>query len=328
MPITGTEKTGFEVSVCVNYRRLHRRLPPGTSARDAKRIEAELRIAAGRREVIIPGDPPLTAIMGRYMEHARSLRSPDTAIYHAARIGRWLEGQTASQARQVRARIIKDLTPHYATGTINKSLGALKKGLGLAWEEGRTPVDYSSLVKRLPEDNQRSTYLSQGEVRKLADCASEEVRTAIWIALYTGLRRGEILKLVPEDIGRDNLKVQAGNTKTLRYREVPIVPAARPWLRKIPLGLNFEGLKTGFRRARVKCGMQHVTFHDLRRSCGTILLQSGAPMEVVSRILGHSSTKVTEQRYAFFDKGELGRAMRKAFTPILTPTRPKGRVSA
>jgi integrase len=45
--------------------------------------------------------------------------------------------------------------------------------------------------------------------------------------------------------------------------------------------------------------MRHVNFHDLRRSCGTILLQSGVPLNVVSKILGHSTTKVTEKRYAF-----------------------------
>lgn len=253
------------------------------------------------------------AVMARYVEHARTLRSPDTAIYHAARIGRWLEGQTASQARQVRAKIIRDLTGHYAAGTINKSLGALKKGLGLAWEEGRTPVDYSSLVKRLPENNQRTVVLTLKEIQAIAEHASEPVRAAIWIALYTGCRRGEVCKVAKEDIGRHVLRVQAGNTKTLRYREVPIVPALRPWLKYLPLGIGFEGVKTGFRRAREAAGMPHAHFHDLRRSCATILIQSGAELHVVSKILGHSSTKVTEARYAFLDDGQALKAMRHAF---------------
>jgi integrase len=52
----------------------------------------------------------------------------------------------------------------------------------------------------------------------------------------------------------------------LRYREVPIVPALRPWLKFLPLAINFEGIKTGFRRAREAAGMNHVHFHDLRHS--------------------------------------------------------------
>lgn len=252
--------------------------------------------------------------MADYTErHCANLRSPETARFHAYRIGRWLTGKRASETRQIAAGIIEDLTAVYRPATINRSLGTLKKALRIAWDRGQTPVDYSSLVKRLPENNQRAVYLDLLQVKKLADCASDQVQAAIWIALLTGCRRGEILSLKQEDIGREVLRIQAGNTKTLRYREVEIVPALRPWLKLVPLEINFEGLKTGFRRARVAASMPQVTFHDLRRSCGTILLQSGAPLHVVSKVLGHSSTRVTEQHYAFLDRGEIKRAMRKAF---------------
>lgn len=186
---------------------------------------------------------------------------------------------------------------HYANATINRSLGTLKKALSIAWEEGRTSADHSGQVKRLAENNQRTVYLGMAEVKTLADAASENVRAAIWIAMLTGCRRGEVLKLTAADIGRDTIKLQAGNTKTLRYREVPIVPALRPWLKYLPLPINFEGLKTGFRRAREAAGMPHVHFHDLRHSCATLLLQLGTPMEVVREVLGHTSIKTTE-RYA------------------------------
>lgn len=83
----------------------------------------------------------------------------------------------------------------------------------------------------------------------------------------------------------------------MRYREVPIVAALRPWLASLPLSIGFEGVKSGFRRAREAAGMPHVHFHDLRHSCATILLGLGADLHVVREILGHSSVKTTE-RYA------------------------------
>lgn len=254
----------------------------------------------------MPGDPLLSELLADYTErHALTLRSPETAQFHAYRIGQWVEGRRASEAREVAAEIRDDLLKAYAAATVNRSLGALKKALALAWEQNRTTVDYSGLVKRVPENNARTTFLTMRQVQKLADHASEQVRAAIWISLFTGCRRGEILALKPEDISRDTITIQAGNTKTLRTRTVPIIPPVRPWLKFIPLLINFEGLKTGFRRAREAADMPDVTFHDLRRSCGTLLIQKGVELHVVSRLLGHTSTTVTEKVYAHLHDRQL-----------------------
>ena len=43
---------------------------------------------------------------------------------------------------------------------------------------------------------------------------------------------------------------------------------------------------------------KEITSHIGRRSCGSVLLNSGVPIEVVSRILGHQSIKVTQSAYA------------------------------
>lgn len=248
----------------------------------------------------IPGDPLLTELLADYSErHALNLRSPDTAQYHAYRIGRWCEGRRASEVQQVAEAIVQDLTGHYAPATINRSLGTLKKALRMAWKRGRVTADYSGLIERLPENNQKTDTLTIDQVRQLADAASEPVRAAIWIGLLTGCRRGEVCKIQREDIGEHTLRIQAGNTKTLKYREVPIVPALRPWLAHLPLAVTFEGVKSGIRRARVKAGLPGVGFHILRHSCATILLAPpiNAPMHVVRDILGHTSIKTTE-RYA------------------------------
>lgn len=317
MPTRKDDQGFWHAEVCVNRRRLHRRLPEGSSASDAKRLEAELRRAlhtqATARTPNVPGDPLLSDLMADYTErHALTLRSPETAQFHGYRIGRWLEGKRASETRAVAATIRDDLLKAYAPATVNRSLGALKKALAMGFEQEKTAVDYSSLVKRVPENNARTTYLTLKQVQKIADQASDQVRAAIWIALYTGCRRGEICKLTADDIGKTSIRIQAGNTKTLRYREVPIYPALRPWLKFIPLTINFEGLKTGFRRAREAAKMEEVNFHDLRHSCATILLSSGADLYTISKILGHASTRTTE-RYSHHQVKDQRAALRKAF---------------
>jgi integrase len=303
------------VGVMVGGQRLHRRLPAGATAGDAKRIEASLResVARARPAVIIPGDPPLAQVMALYIRHAEALRSPGTAKDSANRIGPWVQQYTASQAREAAAHIVRDLRKAYAPATINRSLATLKKGLALAWECGLTATNHGPAVKSLAVNNKREMFLTIDQVRHLADCCPEPARAAVWIALLTGARRGEIMKMRPEDVGPDAITIHAGNTKTLRTRVVPMVPAVRPWLEHLPIAYSsYEGLKTAFQRARVAAEMPWVNFHDLRHSCASILMASGADLYTVAKILGHS-TITTTQRYAHLEVRQLRTSMTRAF---------------
>jgi integrase len=318
MPITRAPDGRYEVAVCVRRVRLHRRLPAGASASDAKRVEAELRLAAARQaeqpalKATVPGDPMLPEVMALYVIAAQRLRSPDTAVHHAQRIGQWTERYRASQARQCAAHILRDMHGSYAPATINRSIGTLKRALRLGWEQGLCAEDWGVQIHRQPEHNAREVYLSLDQIAHLASHASEAVRAAIWIALYTGCRRGEVVAIKAEDIGADSITIHAGNTKTLRTRTVPIIPALRPWLAHLPLAVNAEGLKSGFRRAREAAGMPHVHYHDLRHSCATILLAQGVDLYTISRILGHSTIRMTE-RYSHLQIDQQRAALERAF---------------
>lgn len=300
------------VGLQVGGRRIHRILPKGASAGDAKRLEAGIRLSLGNRAPSIPGDPLLTDIMGLFVTHAATLRSPDTAHKHAVRIGAWLVGYRVSELRQAVSAFVDGVRDDYAPATINRSLGTLKKALRLAWMHGLVESDMRGLLTTLPEHNARTVYLGVEEVQAIANCASANVRAAIWVALLTGCRRGEICKIAQDDIGQNTIRILAGNTKTLRRRDVPIVSALRPWLAYLPLPINYEGIKSGFRRAREKAGMPHVHFHDLRHSCATILLAHGVDLHTIGTILGHSTPKMTA-RYAHMQTERQRAAMELAF---------------
>lgn len=255
----------------------------------------------------------LETIMPLYLAHAKTTRWPKQAEHCAMRIQPWLTGFRASQAREVGAKIIRDMKPAYAPATINRSLAALKKALSIAWELGHTEVNHGAAIKSLPPNNKREVFLSPAQVKTLAEHCPEGVQAAIWIALYTGARRGEILAMRPEDVGKTELTIHARNTKTLRTRVIPIVKPLRPWLKHLPLPYkDYEGLKSGFQRGREKAGMEHVNFHDLRHSCASILVASGADLYTVSKILGHSAITTT-QRYAHMQVEQQRLALSKAF---------------
>ena len=315
MSIWEDAKGRKHVGIMAGGKRVHRILPEGTSAGDAKRIEAELRgaIVKAAKQVRIPGDPMLTEVMGLYFEHAQSLRSPDTAKYHAARFGPWAAKYKASQAKAAAAHFIKDTKPKYAASTINWSLSTLKKGLELAFECDMTPVNYSELVKTLPVKNVRDTVLTMDQLRKLSEHCSEQVRACVWIAIYTGCRRGEILAIQSEDIGPDSITIRAGNTKTEKTRTIPIIAPLRPWLEYVPIAINFEGVKSGFGRAKLAAELPWLNFHDLRRSCATMMIAAGVDLYVVSKLLGHSSVTVTQTRYGHLQTDRIAAGLTKTF---------------
>lgn len=303
------------IGIMVRGKRVHRICDAGTTASDAKRLEADLRreLTATAPTPSLNGDPSITSMLPAFEAHAKTLRWPAPALLCIRRITPWLVGLHASQADMAAAAVVRDMRGEYQPATINRSLAALKKTLSLAYQAKLTPRNYGDLVAFLPTHNKREMYLTIEQVRHLADHCPEPARAAVWIALLTGARRGEILKLRPEDIGPDAITIHAGNTKTLRTRVVPIVPALRPWLAHVPIAYSsYEGLKTAFQRARIAAEMPWVNFHDLRHSCATILLASGADLYTVSKVLGHASITTT-QRYAHLQVQQQRDALTRAF---------------
>ena len=310
MPIRTDKEGRWHIELCIQRQRIHRRLPEGSTKEDAKNAEAEVRQSFKSRA--FTADPSLAEVMALYMDHANSLRSTDTAEFHALRMGEWIHGRKASDAKLMCAQMIPVLLKTYKPATVNRSLGTLKKALSMAWERGIIPTNYGEQIKRLKENNEREVFLTIEEVEKIAHHASDNVRAAIWIAIYTGMRRGEIIKLNEAEIGASTLTILSGNTKTLKRRTVPIVEPLREWLAFLPLIIGAEGIKSGFRRAREAAGMGHVNFHDMRHSTASMLVAAGVDLYIVGEILGHSSTRTT-QRYAHVQTDQKRKALAKVF---------------
>lgn len=287
------------VGIMVGGKRLHRILPKGATSGEAKLIEADMRksAASSRGRIHIQGDLPMMQILAMYVEHAKALRSSDTSKHHAMRVGQWAERYKASQAQEFADHVIKDLRSSYAPATINRSLACVKKGLSLAWRQRLIPENYGLRIDFVPVSNKREVFLTVEQVSDIAQHCSEQAQAAIWAALLTGARRGELFKIDAEHIGTDTITLPASHTKTQRARVIPIIPALRPWLVHFPLTLTVEGMKSAWRRAREQAGMEHVNFHDLRHSCASIMLGLGVDLYTISKVLGHSTVQTT-QRYA------------------------------
>jgi len=83
-------------------------------------------------------------------------------------------------------------------------------------------------------------------------------------------------------------------------------------------GLLFGSL-TNFRRdltlAAEAAGIANVWPHALRKAAGQFLIDLGVPLELVSRVLGHGDTRITETVYARVRDRDLGDRMLGAIDP-------------
>ena len=59
-------------------------------------------------------------------------------------------------------------------------------------------------------------------------------------------------------------------------------------------------LKRPWNKARKQAGYPKLRVHDLRVAHGIKLAEQGVPMHFIQYVLGHSSVKITEERYAQF----------------------------
>jgi integrase len=162
---------------------------------------------------------------------------------------------------------------------------------------------------------------SPAEVVALVEAITPRYRTAVLIAAWCGLRRGEIAGLLVDDVDlaartitvRRNrvepLSLPAGasdrDPKTQAGRRTVAVPPhlipvlrlhleqyagpERLFISRDGSPLRGNTLYQAFVRARGKVGLDELTIHDLRHTGATLAAQAGASLADLMKRLGHSS---------------------------------------
>ena len=118
--------------------------------------------------------------------------------------------------------------------------------------------------------------LGSDQIETLADhCPT--IGPLVRIAAYTGIRRGELLRLRKEQT--ENGLISLGtDTKTGKPRAIPVPDRARAALDALewPLPENLDQtIRREFEAAREACSLPHIRWHDLRHSYASLLAQAG-----------------------------------------------------
>lgn len=209
----------------------------------------------------------------------------------------------------------------------NRTLALLSKMFELASEWGlidETRANPASRIKKFKEEK-RDRFVTQTEMPELIKAINNEkniyAKYAIYMYLLTGMRKNEVLKLKWTDIDWDRKDIRLDDTKAGRVHYVPLTPMVEKLLSEIPKQTNnphiFAGEKEGAHlvnirkpwvRIRDEAKMSDVRLHDLRRTVGSWLAQSGHSLNLIGKVLNHSNESTTKI-YAHLQESDARRAM-------------------
>lgn len=203
--------------------------------------------------------------------------------------------------------------------TCDNDLARLRRLFNLAIGWKLTRENPAKAVKFFRPDNRRDRFLSAEEEARIIAACPPDVRPAVLFAVNTGIRQGELLSLTwgQVDLGRKVITLTAEKTKGKKTRRVPLNAAAVAALKGLPRGISpatpvfpvmagrdQRDLVRRFKRAveetKINEGVeprQRVTWHTLRHTFASRLVQRGVNLLTVKELLGHS-TLVMVMRYA------------------------------
>ncbi|MDO8636750.1 MAG: site-specific integrase [Dehalococcoidia bacterium] len=237
----------------------------------------------------------------------------------------------------------------------------ISQALGFAVKQGLLARNVAQACDPPHPARPSMSTLAEGDVpRFLVTAQGTPYYVLFYTALYTGMRRGELLGLRWGDLDLDMATLSVVQTlqrvggayiikepKSQRSRrQVSLPPSLALLLRKYrteqsalhvllgkplsdgdlvfahPDGMPFEPSVISHQFAWVlrKAGLPHIRLHDLRHTHASLMLKAGVHPKIVSERLGHASVAITLDTYSHTVPG-LQEAAAQRFDRMLEPQR-------
>jgi integrase len=217
--------------------------------------------------------------------------------------------------------------------TTNSVLSILRVAFSQAWENGKVSSERPwRCIRRFKNvDTPKVLHLSRPECKRLLENCRPDLRRLVLGALYTGCRITELLRMRCSDVGRDGFGVYVTPLKSHRPRFVFLADEGMAWFLDLVKGRNHDELlfindKTGrpfsrfkhlFSQAVRDAGLPFgFSFHGLRHTYASQLVQAGAPIMVVSEQLGHVHALTVLKTYGHLTPQIRESEVRQRFTTV------------
>ena len=297
----------------------------GRTKEEARDAMARLRVellegpAGGPADV---EDPLFKDFAKEYLElyakpHKRSWERDERSIKH---LNGTFGGRRLSQISLLGVEKYRvERLARVALATVHRELACLKGILSKAvdWEKlASFPLRKIKIDLHL--EQRRERVLSADEERRLLEAAAPHLRPMIVLALHTGMRRGEVLKLRAEhvDLEARFITVPKENSKSKRQRRIPMdsvvvellgraVSKSADCVFRKASGEPYKDITAAFRSACARAKISDLRFHDLRHTFETRGVERGMNLANMRDIMGHSSIDFSLSHYYHADASRL-----------------------
>jgi len=172
---------------------------------------------------------------------------------------------------------------------------------------------------RFLSDDERAELLKQCEAS-----TNPYLHAVVVLALATGMRQGEIMRLTWDDIDLKRGRITLHETKNGERRVVPLVghakkviqklakvrnvntnllfPASRPQPGESPKDIHYMPMfvRKAWYEALKKANIENFRFHDLRHSAASYLVMNGASLVEIADVLGHKTLAMVKRYFDSF----------------------------
>jgi len=280
-------------------------------------------------EVVIGGDPlaerkrirrasSMAELAELYLEghaklHKRSWQGDGQRIRKHV-VPAWGTRKAETITRTDVALLHRRLGAENGTTTANRLLALVSHLFHWAEGEGLVPENHPNPARRVPRfrEHARERWLTPAEVRRILRALEAErnvsVRGFFWLLLMTGCRKRELLHARWSALDLESGLLRLNATKNGRTHYVPLAAPALRILAQLPrvegnphvfIGrgqgepLSVAAIDQAWRRIRTAADVPDAWLHDLRRTVGSWLAQSGVSLHLIGHVLNHSSPIVT-----------------------------------
>ena len=176
----------------------------------------------------------------------------------------------------------------------------LARILSVAKDNGRISVNVCERGGRLYEADRTENIWEEGHIAAMMSVASEPLKLALVLALWTGQREGDLLRL--SWTAYDGEFITLRQSKTKQRVKIPVGSALRQELDRAKVGRTAttilvntrgkpwteDGFRASWRKAATDAKLEDLRFHDLRGTAVTRLALAGCSVAEIASITGHS----------------------------------------